>query len=172
MSTAESPCAKNPYHVPRLYVEGLEGDEYLELVNGVARLRRGGCTGGGRCFAKAIYGTLLDEIVDIVGKKALRSFIVVLPPDYRVGLLVEKGAHLEPVPLEGIRVAFEICEGSRVAVDDTLGFIATRKREVRHIRSHVEGVVVYIYSSPYSRPDRNIVLIAPEEEVKRVRVEQ
>jgi hypothetical protein len=168
VASQESSCARSPYHIPQLYVEGLEGEEYLVLEDGEARRSRE-CSGG-RCFGKAIYGTLLDEIVDLVSKKALRSFIVVLPPDYREALLVEKGAHLEPVPLEGVRVAFEICEGSRVSVDSTLGFVATRKREVRHIRSHVEGIVVYIYSSPYSRPDRNIVLIAPEEAVRRVRV--
>jgi hypothetical protein len=155
--------------VPRLYIEGLDSDEYLVLEDGVARAVRE-CSGG-RCFGKTIYGTVLDEIVDLVSKRVLRSFIVVLPPDYREGLLVEKGSSVEPIPLEGVRVAFEVCEGSRVSIDDTLGFIATRKREVRHIRSHVEGIVVYIYSSPYSRPDRNIVLIAPEEEVRRVRVE-
>ena len=169
MSTAESPCSRSPYHIPRLYVEGLESDEYLELVGDEARpVKR--CSGAGRCFGKAIYGTLLDEIIDIVGKKATRSFIVVLPPEYREGLLVEKGTHVEPIPLEGIRVAFEVCEGSRIDVDSTLGFVATRKREVRHIRSHVPGVVVYIYSSPYSRPDRNIVMVVPEEAVRRVRV--
>jgi len=166
-----APCTSTPYHVPRLYVEGLESDEYLVLENGRARVVRGAC-GGGRCLGKAIYGTVLDELVDIIEKKAKRSFVVALPPDYREGLFVEKGTHLEPIPLEGVRVAFEICEGSRVSIDDTLGFVATRKREVRHIRSHVDGVVVYIYSSPHSRPDRNIVLIAPREEVRRVRIEQ
>jgi len=169
VSTAESRCARSPYHVPRLYVEGLRSDEYLELEDGAAR-RVERCAAP-RCFGKAIYGSVLDEIVDLLSKKARRGFIVVLPPDYREALLVEKDTQLEPIPMEGARVAFEICEGDRVSVDDTLGFVATRKREVRHVRSHVEGLVVYIYSSPYSRPDRNIVLLAPEEAVRRVRVE-
>ncbi len=166
---AETPCERSPYYIPRLYVEGLPGDEYLVLEDGSARRSRE-CPEGARCFGKATYGVLLDEIIDIVEKKARRSFIVVLPPDYTQGLLVEKGSHVEPIPMEGVRVAFEICEGSRVDVDSTLGFVATRKREVRHIRSHVPGVVVYIYSSPYSRPDRNIVMVVPEEEVRRVHV--
>lgn len=172
MSTAESPCSKTPYHIPRLYIEGLPGDEYLVMVGEDEAVPSSSCPEGARCFGKAIYGTVLDDIVDLVSKRAKRSFIVVLPPEYREGLLVEKGTELEPIPLEGMRVAFEICEGSSVDIDSTLGFIATRKREVRHIRSHVKGIVVYIYSSPYSRPDRNIVLIAPEEAVKRVRVRE
>ena len=77
---------------------------------------------------------------------------------------------MEPIPLDGIRVALEACEGDRVEPGSTLGFVVTGKREVRHIRSHVGGVVVYIYSSPYSRPERNIVFIAPPDSVKEVEI--
>jgi hypothetical protein len=163
-------CHGNPYLIPQLYVENLESNVALELRDGEARLVRGGCNAGARCFGKAIYGVLLEEIADLVGKKARRAFIVVLPPDYTEGLLVEAGTYLEPIPLEGMRVVVEACEGEKVKPGSTLGFIATRKLEVRHIRSHVEGVVVYIYSDPEAPPDRNIVFIAREEDVKHVRV--
>ncbi|ABM80401.1 DUF2118 domain-containing protein [Hyperthermus butylicus] len=169
MESGEKSCHRSPYHIPRIYIEGIGSDEYLELVDSTAR-RTDRCSGR-RCFGKAIYGTLLDEIADLLAKKATRSFIVVLPPDYRKGLLVEAGSYLEPVPLEGMRVVIHVCEGDRVEEGSTLGFIATRKFEVRHIRSHVEGVVVYIYSSPEGPPDRNIVFIAPEEVVQTVTVQ-
>jgi len=172
LATPESRCAETPYHIPRLYIEGLESEEYLVLEDGgEARLSRS-CSGGPRCFGKAIYGVSLEELVDLVSKRATRSFIVLLPPDYHRGLLVEKGSHVEPIPLNGIRVVLEACEGDRVEPGSTLGFTVTGKREVRHIRSHVSGVVVYIYSSPYSRPERNIVFVVPEEEVREVHVVQ
>jgi hypothetical protein len=163
-------CHKSPYLIPQLFIEGLESDEFLVLEGNTAKRARA-CPQDARCFGKAIYGVELDGIVDIVAKKCTGSFIVVLPPDYKRGLLVEAGSHLEPIPLEGMRVALEVCEGSKVGVEDTLGFVATRKFEVRHIRSHVEGVIVYIYSSPESGPDRNIVLVAPEEVVKRIEIQ-
>lgn len=168
--TGEAACAGSPYLIPRLYVEGMKSSEYLALSNGVARASSS-CMGR-RCFGKAIYGVVLDEIADIVVKKAVRSFIVVPPPDYREGLLVEEGSHLEPIPVEGVRVSFEVCEGSEVERDDTIAFVSTRKHEVRRVRSHVAGVVVYIYSSPASGVERSIVFIAPREVVKRVRIEQ
>ena len=169
MATPQSSCAEHPYHIPRLYIEGLESDEYLVLEDSRARRSRE-CPRGSRCLGKAIYGVELDKIVDLVAKRALASFIVALPPRYEKGLLVEKGSHLEPIPLEGIRVALEACEGDRVEPGSTIGFVVTGKHEVRHIRSHVAGFVVYIYSSPYSRPDRSIVLIAPEEQVREVEI--
>ncbi|KSW11417.1 hypothetical protein CF15_00730 [Pyrodictium occultum] len=163
-------CHKYPYLIPQLFIEGLESSDYLVLRNGVAQRSRG-CPEGERCFGKAIYGVELESIVDLVAKKSRRSFIVVLPREYRRGLLVEAGSPVEPIPLEGMRVVLEVCEGSRVGVQSTLGFIATRKLEVRRIRSHVKGVVVYIYSSPEAGPDKNIVLVAPEEVVKEIDVQ-
>ncbi|HIQ23757.1 MAG TPA: DUF2118 domain-containing protein [Pyrodictium delaneyi] len=163
-------CHKSPYLIPQLFIEGLESDEYLVLEGTKAR-RAEACPHGLRCFGKAIYGVELDSIVDIVAKRCTRSFIVVLPPDYRRGFLIEAGSYLEPIPLEGMRVALEVCEGSKVGVEDTLGFVATRKFEVRHIRSHVEGIIVYIYSSPESGPDRNIVLVAPEEVIEKIEIQ-
>ncbi len=169
MTGAET-CTGSPYLIPRLYVEGMQSDEYLILLDSVARVS-GSCTGG-RCFGKAIYGVVLDDIVDIVAKRSVRSFIVVPPPDYKEGLLVEAGSHLEPIPVEGVRTSFEVCEGSEVKRDDTVAFASTRKQEVRRIISHVDGVVVYIYSSPVGGVERSIVFIAPKEVVRRVRIEQ
>ncbi len=160
-------CRQNPYLTPQLYVENLESEDKLELLDGEA-VR--GCSGRGRCFGKAIYGTLLEEIADLLSKKARRAFMVVLPPDYDKALLVEHGTYLEPIPLEGMRVVIEVCEGDEVKPGSTLGFIATRKFEVRHIRSHVEGVVVYIYSDPEAPPDRNVVFIARREDVRLVKL--
>ena len=170
MSELARGCYKSPYLIPQLFIEGLDSDEFLVLRDSIAK-RSIECPKDAICFGKAIYGVELDSIVDLVAKKCTRSFIVVLPPDYRRGLLIEAGSYVEPIPLEGMRVAIEVCEGSKVSIEDTIGFIATRKFEVRHIRSHVEGVIVYIYSSPESGPDRNIVLVAPREVVKEIEVQ-
>jgi hypothetical protein len=170
MTEEERRCHENPYLTPQLYVENLSSDVMLEVRGEEARIAKGECSRDARCFGKAIYGTLLDELVDLVAKKARRAFIVVLPPDYSEGLLIEPETYLEPIPLEGMRVIVEACEGEKVKPGSTLGFIATRKLEVRHVRSHVEGIIVYIYSNPEAPPDRNIVFIAREEDVKRVRI--
>jgi hypothetical protein len=162
-------CRSSPYLIPQLYVEGYRSEKLLELHDSEAK-PVSSCTGGRRCYGKAIYGVLLEELVDLVGKRALRSFITVLPPDYSKGILVEANTYLEPIPLEGMRVVIEVCEGDEVKPGSTIGFIATRKLEVRHIRSHVSGVVVYIYSNPEAPPDRNIVFIAPKEDVRIVRI--
>ena len=161
---------RNPYLIPSLYVEGMASiDGYLELIGEEASVVDR-CSGVGRCFGKRIYGVELESIVDLLGKKAVRSFIVVLPEPGGGGLLVEKGTHLEPIPVEGLKTSVVVCEGVEVDVEDTLGYVFTRKGEVRRIRTHVPGVVVYIYSSPEGPPDQNIVLIAPKEAVKRVKI--
>lgn len=161
---------RNPYLIPSLYVEGMSSvDGYLELVGEEASVVDR-CSGVGRCFGKRIYGVELDSIVDLLGKKAVRSFIVVPPESGGEGLLVEKDTYLEPIPVEGLKTTVVVCEGVEVDVEDTLGYVFTRKGEVRRIRTHVSGVVVYIYSSPEGPPDQNIVMIAPKEAVKRVRI--
>lgn len=161
---------RNPYLIPSLYVEEMPSvDGYLELVGGEAGIVEK-CSGVGRCFGKRIYGVELESIVDLVGKKAVRSFIVIPPEPDGDGLLVEKGTYVEPIPVEGLKTSVVVCEGVEVDVEDTLGYVFTRKGEIRRIRTHVAGVVVYIYSSPEGPPDQNIVLVAPKEAVKRVRV--
>ena len=162
-------CSYSPYLVPRLYVGGLESDEYLVPEDGDLRVSRS-CEGS-RCYGRAIYGTLLEELVDLVAKRVVRPFVVVLPPDYVKALVVEEGATLEPIPVEGMRTIIDVCEGARVREGDVLAYIVTRKYELRKVRSHLEGLVVYIYSSPESRPDRNVIFVAPGGEgVREARV--
>jgi hypothetical protein len=163
-----SECKPNPYLVPRLYVKGLKSSEYLVPIDsGQLRLDRS-CRG--ECYGKAIYGTLLEELVDLVSKRVIRSFIVVLPPDYERALVVDEGKPVEPIPVEGMRTIIDVCEGARVKEGDVLAYIVTRKYELRKVRSHVSGVVVYIYSSPESHPDRNVILVAGEDHVREARI--
>ncbi len=168
---ASPSCGYNPYMIPRLYVEGLESNEYLVLRDGDAIVAEK-CSREGRCYGKAVYGTLLEELVDLIAKKTVRSFIVVLPPDYREALMVERDIYVEPIPVEGMRTTIEVCEGSKVEEGSVIGYIVTRKYELRKVRSHVKGVVVYIYSSPEAKPDRNIVFIAGEDIVRRIRIQR
>ncbi len=161
---------RNPYITPRLYIEGLESNEYLvEVEPGVFR-RSAECPEGRRCFGKTVYGVTLDEIMDLLGKRVKRSFIVEPGEPRGEAILVEAGAHAEPIPVEGSRTVIEVFEGDKVSAGDVVGLVVTRKYELRKIRSHVDGVVVYIYSSPTGPPDENIVFISPDEHVKKVRI--
>lgn len=164
-------CKEHPYYIPQLFIKDTTSSEYLVLGENGTRARRArDCKEGGECFGKTVYGVVLDEIIDIVEKRVVKSFIVVLPPQYTKALLLREGSHVEPIPIEGVRVSLEVCEGDKVDKNSTVGYVATRKWEFRHIRSHVEGVVVYIHYSPYGGIERNIVFIAPEEEVTYINV--
>ncbi|RUM47260.1 MAG: DUF2118 domain-containing protein [Hyperthermus sp.] len=164
-----SSCLQHPYMIPRLYVEGVKSSEYLVAYNHDYLEAAGTCPAKAKCYGKVIYGSY-NGIYDLIEKKAVRSFIVVFPPAYSEGIVVEEGTHLEPIPVEGVRVALEVCEGKSVSIGDTIALVATRKREVRRIRSHVDGIVVYVYSSPTGGIERDIVFIAPREAVRNVRV--
>ena len=164
-------CGYSPYLTPRLYVRGLESDDYIVVEGDRFRRVGGECRGGG-CYGRAIYGTLLEELVDLVAKRVVRGFAVVLPPSYEEALVLDEGAQVEPIPVEGMRTVIQVCEGSRVREGDVLALVVTRKYEVRKVRSHVPGVVVYIYSSPEARPDRNIVFVAGESVVRRARLQR
>ena len=164
-------CKENPYYIPQLFIKDITSSEYLVLDENRARARRAReCKEGSECFGKTVYGVVLDEIIDIVEKSVVKSFIVVLPPQYTKALFLKEGSHVEPIPLEGVRVSLEVCEGDKVDKNSTIGYVSTRKWEFRHIRSHVEGVVVYIHYSPYGGVERNIVFIAPEKEVTLIDV--
>ena len=161
---------RNPYATPRLYIEGLESNEYLVEEGEGVYTRSRTCPEGKRCFGKTIYGVALDEILDLLEKRVKRAFIVE-PGDSRgEGMLVEEGVHAEPLPVSGSRTVIEVLEGDEVKRGDVVGLVVTRKYELRKIRSHVDGVVVYIYSSPEGPPDENIVFIMPADSVKRVRI--
>ncbi len=164
-------CKEHPYYIPQLFIKNATSSEYLVLSENGTRARRvRDCKEDSRCFGKAVYGVVLDEIIDIVEKKVVKSFIVVLPPQYTKALLLRENSRVEPIPIEGVRVSLEVCESDKVDKNSTVGYVATRKWEFRHIRSHVKGIVVYIYYSPYGGIERNIVFIAPEEEVTYINV--
>lgn len=161
---------RNPYATPRLYIEGLESHEYLVEEGEGVYSRSDRCPEGRRCFGKTIYGVELDEILDLLEKRVKKAFIVEPGDTPGEGLLVEKGAHAEPIPVSGSRTVIEVLEGDEVKRGEVVGLVVTRKYELRKIRSHVDGVVVYIYSSPEGPPDENIVFITPSDAVKRVRI--
>ncbi len=162
---------ENPYIIPRLYIRGVrEAEEYLvERSKGVFE-RRKSCSDASKCYGKVIYGTEIDSIIDLVGKRVLRSFIVEVPGEEGEALLIPEGVHVEPIPVYGRRVVMEVREGEEVKTGRVLGVVLTGKYEVRKIRSHVDGLVVYIYSSPLGPPDENIVVIVPRENVRRVKI--
>ncbi|NPA04683.1 MAG: DUF2118 domain-containing protein [Crenarchaeota archaeon] len=155
-------CWSSPYLQPKLYVEGLETVDGYALVKDDVIECSDACPSGAECLAKRIYGSELDSIVDLVAKKAVRRFAVLLP-DGR-SIMVEKGATLEPIPLNGFRIHLEVCEGDEVDNEDVIGYVLTGKGETRTIRSHVKGLVAYIYASPQGPPDEYIVFIAPSGE--------
>ncbi len=161
---------RNPYATPRLYIEGVESNEYLVEEGEGVYSRSNVCPEGRRCFGKVVYGVVLDEILDLLEKRVRRAFIVEPGDKPGEGLLVEKGVYAEPIPVYGSRTVIEVLEGDEVKRGDVVGLVVTRKYELRKIRTHVDGTVVYIYSSPEGPPDENIVFITPSGSVKRVRI--
>ncbi|BEP18510.1 hypothetical protein PYJP_18620 [Pyrofollis japonicus] len=162
-------CEKHPYHIPRLYVEGVESTEYLMLTNEMEAKVVRECSKEQHCFGKIIYGSAID-FIDLVEKRVKKGFVVLLPPGYDKGVFVPKDAPIEPIPVEGIRASIEVCEGEKLKKWDTIGFVLTGKHEMRRIKTHVEGIVVYIYSAPEGTYEKNIVFVSPREVVKYIRV--
>ncbi len=172
MALVKEECIKSPYMVPQLYVEGVASDILLEIRNDVGKVTsRCSNEKNSVCLGKQVYGSTID-FIDLIEKRVTKSFVVVLPPEYNKGLFVQRGSAVEPIPVEGIRVALEVCEGVKVKKWDTLGVVLTRKREMRRIKTHVAGIVVYIYSSPIGDREEDIIIIAPEEVVKYIRIQR
>ena len=168
----EENCVKSPYAIPQLYVEDVVSDIFLEIRDGVGEVTsRCSNEKDAICLGKQVYGSTID-FIDLIEKRVTKSFVVVLPPEYNTGLFVQRGSAVEPIPVEGIRVALEVCEGVKVKKWDTLGVVLTRKREMRRIKTHVAGIVVYIYSSPIGEREEDIVIIAPEEVVKYIKIQR
>lgn len=167
---ARQRCLDSPYAIPQLYVEGEESDTYLVIEGDEAWVTKQ-ClkSENSVCLGKRIYGSSMD-FIDLVEKRVVRGFAILLPIDYANGLYVPRGSPIEPIPVEGIRVSLEICEGVKVKRWDTIGYVLTRKREMRRVKTHVPGIVVYIYSSPTGEREEDIVFIAPEEVVHNIRV--
>jgi|GEM_PF-5888487 len=168
-------CYINPYSIPRLFVEdtGIADNEYLVLdpsENKATLVKNKAPKKYEKVFSKVLYGSLLGEIIDTVAQRVVRDFIVVMPPSYKRGLYVPKQSKIVPIPMEGFRVSLEICEGMEISKGETIGYIVTKKGEIRHIRSHVYGVISYIYSDPASTLDKYIVFISPKEEVRFIEI--
>ena len=148
----------DPYRFPRLFVEGMEGEEYA-VVEGdevcFTKERKPGALG------KVPYEIPLEELVDPLGEVAKVTFLVHLPNENKA-ILVPKGTKLKLLRASHAKVGIVVKEGDEVKEGDTYAYGLTGKGEVRRLRTSFKGKVVMVHWEPYGGRDDYHVLLAPE----------
>ncbi len=85
-------------------------------------------------------------------------------------ILVGGGVAAHAIEVEGYRIHSLVLEGYRVARGDRIAYIATKKGEIRSVRSGFEGLVIYAAQKPGSRPEKFLYILVGEDHVRRARI--
>lgn len=114
-----------------------------------------------KCYTKTndvVKSVQCHELVNVLLSQQRPDILVC---DEVTGKCVEVSSSDELVvtELSGSEVFVSVKEGDRVKRGDKLGYVITGKREVRSLRSDVEGFVVLVYEVPTSRPSKILVFI-------------
>ena len=161
----------NAYEFPRIYVESEspKGKQVIyELHDGTYVLTSKVIENYKRVFTREVYENSHLKVVDVVGGKVLKSYIL-YTPKHRSWMLIEKNTPVSLVEIYGKRVRFLVAEGDKVLEDSKIAVIITGKFEIRNVRSPDRGVIVLI-SECFDVVERYVVVITGEENVRRIDV--
>lgn len=128
-----------------------------------------GCSEGcNECYVEVPYEEAGHLIIGEGG--IIRCGFMLTWDDSKESILVGEGVAAHVIELEGYRIHSMVSEGSRVARGDKIAYIATKKGEVRSVRSGFDGLVVYAAQKPESRPERFLFIVVGEDHVRRARI--
>jgi len=102
-----------------------------------------GCEYCERCFVEHPYEKAYEKTYDLEHEIVIKDHMI-FPSRSLEGFLVNKGVKIKYLILEGLGIDVIITEGSFVKKQDKIAYIYTGKREIRTIRSLLEGFVLYI----------------------------
>jgi len=160
---------------PKVYVETEDTSKCEEVIieiNGKYKLTRMPIKGykPKRIFCKKIYENIHDEVLDLESGIIKKSIIVYMPWKDKY-YIVERGVRSALIEAKGYEVFFNIREGDKVKEKDKIGYVVSKKFEVRTIRSPVDGVIALISQDVTSR-NKYILSVVGEEFVREIKVER
>ncbi len=156
----------DPYRFPRLFVEGEEGEEYAVVEGDEVRFSKERVPGA---LGKVPYEIPLDKLVDKLSERAKVTFLVHLPNENKA-ILVPKGTPIKLLRASHVKVGIVATEGTTLEEGGTYAYGLTAKGEIRRLRTGTKGIVVMVHWEPYGGRDDYHVLLAPEEEVRVLKI--
>ncbi len=121
-----------------------------------------------KCFTEFPFEEAYRYIYDPGKGCSAREFIV-MDSSSGKGIYIGRGTRLELDELEGYKVILDVEIGSSLGYGDKIGYVLTGKGEVRNIRSRSSGVVVYAAHMPIDKPQKAILLIASDKDVREIK---
>ncbi|MEN2999621.1 MAG: DUF2118 domain-containing protein [Acidilobaceae archaeon] len=138
------------YALPELYIEGTPGEPCasVDLERGTFEIGKGE-------LCKVLYEEGWGRAISPEGR-VLRSFLIVRN---REGVFVKEGSAVRLFEVRGSAMRLIAREGERVEEGEAIAQIASRKGELRSVRSDVRGLVVYIAWLP-GKPERYVYAVS------------
>lgn len=152
---------KEDYEFPRLYVEGAEGPETLEVTLRGSQDREGAVK---ITMGLVPYESGWSLVLDPSSSVTVKRFIVKLPASGK-SILVNRGVRVKLVEVRGLEVYIAAREGDYVRRGDVIAYVETGKGEIRKVKSEDEGLVIYIAWVPEGRHSRHVYVLAREDDV-------
>ena len=159
------------YRFPRLFVENPETE-----IKGPASLRDAGdCVEiledvqGPGVLVEIPYEQGFYEILDLEAGRVRKRFATLLPGRGEA-LLVGQGVEVGLIEAAGTLVHIFPREGDKLEKWEKVAYTVTSKNETRVVKTPMPGILVYIAWNPEYVPEKYILVVAGEEDVRRKRV--
>ncbi len=161
------------YEFPEVFVKGVSGDYYIVLESGVYRFSKQPC--GEEFYGHIVYEDVIDKAVDLVEAVVVKDFIVI--PRYRAkgdldALHIPSNTRLCIMEVKSLHPYVFVDEGDFVGKGDRIAYMVTGKGEVRVYKSLCSGIVVLVVNITWERPERYIIVVVGESDVRRITVKR
>lgn len=162
---------EDDYRFPRLFVEDPEtstqGPAHLHDRDECVEIRSD--EPGPGDLAEIPYEQGFYEILNLEEARIRKRFAILLPARGEA-LILSPGIQVGLIEVAGTLVHIFPREGDKVEKWEKVAYVVTAKNETRVVKTPMSGVLVYIAWNPEYVPEKYILVIAGERDVKRKRV--
>ncbi len=163
------------YFYPELYVENIFSNKIIvETGNGdFIKITVQKPPVNLRFYGYVLYEDVFNYL-DLPGSQLCRDVIVLYDKDnglYR-GIYLSRNVKLRLIEIRGYEPVILVREGDFVTKNSSIAYIVTKKREVRNIKSSIDGYVVLIVEIFWEKPERYVLAVVDKNEFRQIAVRE
>lgn len=163
------------YFYPELYVENIFSNKIIvETGNGdFIKITVQKPPVNLRFYGYVLYEDVVNYL-DLPGSQLRRDVIVLYDKDnglYR-GIYLSRNVKLRLIEIRGYEPVILVREGDFVTKNSSIAYIVTKKREVRNIKSSIDGYVVLIVEIFWEKPERYVLAVVDKNEFRQIAVRE
>ncbi len=163
------------YSFPEVYVEDIESDKYIVLLNGeyILTSDKEKISASSRRYGHILYENVVEKAIDLTTPLITREVIVIphyTGEEYMKAYIIPRNTKPCLIEVKGYSPYVFVDELDEVDEKSKIAYIVTGKNEVRTIRSPCRGVVVLVVNFPWEKPERYIIVVVGRDELREITI--